>query len=248
MSVSMEQKRDWSEAVPSGAAAEPYRAPQALRCLKALIGSIDVPGKLCRQPLQAQPAPSAFGAPVAVDYVRLLWCDAAGIRRCRWACSRCLPRMSLEASHRRHHCRRRRHYRYVHPLPIASSSIPDPSPDAYITQNHISHKITCAPVPCRVVPRRKLEEVARSGVGLAYACFWLPSWGDVCITDDPAGAPVGEMRLVPDAAGEWEGGPVGGLDALRCHVKNGKGLMGGCQHGKQQLHQPHPLPPNAARI
>ncbi|KAL4420619.1 hypothetical protein ABPG75_010275 [Micractinium tetrahymenae] len=52
---------------------------------------------------------------------------------------------------------------------------------------------------CRVVPRKRLEDAAAHGVGLAFACFWLPAWGDACITDDPAGVPVGEMRLVPDA-------------------------------------------------
>ncbi|EFN50945.1 hypothetical protein CHLNCDRAFT_141615 [Chlorella variabilis] len=49
----------------------------------------------------------------------------------------------------------------------------------------------------RVVPRRKLEQASKTGVGMAYACMWLPAWGDSCI-DDPAGVPVGEMRLVPD--------------------------------------------------
>jgi hypothetical protein len=52
----------------------------------------------------------------------------------------------------------------------------------------------------RVVPRRKLDSVAKRGVGLAYACMWMPAWGDCCI-DDPAGVPVGEMRLLPDIAG-----------------------------------------------
>lgn len=67
----------------------------------------------------------------SVQFVRLLWCDAAGIRR------------------------------------------------------------------CRVVPRRKLELACKHGIGMAYACMWLPAWGDRCI-EDPAGVPVGEMRLAPD--------------------------------------------------
>lgn len=54
----------------------------------------------------------------------------------------------------------------------------------------------------RVVPRRKLDAVAKHGVGLAYACMWMPAWGDCCI-DDPAGVPVGEMRLMPDITGGW---------------------------------------------
>lgn len=57
---------------------------------------------------------------------------------------------------------------------------------------------------CRVIPRSKLESAAKHGVGLAYACFWLPAWGDCCL-DDPACVPVGEMRLVPDITGQ-EGG------------------------------------------
>ena len=54
--------------------------------------------------------------------------------------------------------------------------------------------------PRRVIPRAKLEQAAQHGVGLAYACMWLPAWGDSCL-DDPAGVPVGEVRLVPDSSG-----------------------------------------------
>ncbi|KAL4855747.1 Type-1 glutamine synthetase 1 [Chlorella vulgaris] len=54
-----------------------------------------------------------------------------------------------------------------------------------------------SPCLCRVVPRRKLELACKHGIGMAYACMWLPAWGDRCI-EDPAGVPVGEMRLAPD--------------------------------------------------
>jgi hypothetical protein len=53
---------------------------------------------------------------------------------------------------------------------------------------------------CRVIPRAKLEQAAQHGVGLAYACMWLPAWGDSCL-DDAAGVPVGELHLVPDCSG-----------------------------------------------
>ncbi|PRW21027.1 ligase [Chlorella sorokiniana] len=52
---------------------------------------------------------------------------------------------------------------------------------------------------CRVIPRSKLEAVSQQGLGYAWASFWLPAWGDCCISD-PAASPVGEMRLVPDMA------------------------------------------------
>ena len=55
-------------------------------------------------------------------------------------------------------------------------------------------------LPRRVVPRSKLESVVQHGLGYAWASFWLPAWGDCCLTD-PACSPVGEMRLVPDATG-----------------------------------------------
>lgn len=61
-------------------------------------------------------------------------------------------------------------------------------------------RLTPLPSCRRVVPRRKLEQASKTGVGMAYACMWLPAWGDSCI-DDPAGVPVGEMRLVPDPTG-----------------------------------------------
>ena len=53
---------------------------------------------------------------------------------------------------------------------------------------------------CRVIPRARLEQAAQHGVGLAYACMWLPAWGDSCL-DDAAGVPVGELHLVPDCSG-----------------------------------------------
>lgn len=67
--------------------------------------------------------------------------------------------------------------------------------------SHISSLPHCVcSVPCRVIPRSKLEAVSQHGLGYAWASFWLPAWGDCCIAD-PAASPVGEMRLVPDVTG-----------------------------------------------
>lgn len=59
--------------------------------------------------------------------------------------------------------------------------------------------VDCAGIHrCRVIPRRRLEDAMQDGVGLAYACMFLPSWGDVPPPGEPAAAPVGECRLVPE--------------------------------------------------
>lgn len=63
-----------------------------------------------------------------------------------------------------------------------------------------THLTALLRLACRVIPRARLEQAAQHGVGLAYACMWLPAWGDSCL-DDPAGVPVGELRLVPDCSG-----------------------------------------------
>lgn len=54
-----------------------------------------------------------------------------------------------------------------------------------------------APLPVRrVVPAARWAEVCRNGVGVAFACTFLPASGDAC-PPDPAAKPVGEMRLLP---------------------------------------------------
>lgn len=93
----------------------------------------------------------------------------------------------------------------------------------------------------RVVPRSRLEAAAQRGVGLAYACFWLPAWGDCCL-EDPACSPVGQMRLVPDITGGWAGGGgrwvVAGLAAPA--AAPAAGGWSGCgrwaAHASERLH------------
>jgi glutamine synthetase len=59
--------------------------------------------------------------------------------------------------------------------------------------------VDCAGIHrCRVIPRSRLDDVVQDGVGLAYACMFLPCWGDVPPSEEPAAAPVGECRLIPE--------------------------------------------------
>lgn len=51
---------------------------------------------------------------------------------------------------------------------------------------------------CSVVPRTRLDAIAKTGVGLGCACLFLPSWGDSPPSSDPAGQATGECRLIPD--------------------------------------------------
>jgi len=51
---------------------------------------------------------------------------------------------------------------------------------------------------CRVIPRKRLKLIQTTGVGLATACLFMPCWGDCPPSNDPAGQPCGECRLIPD--------------------------------------------------
>ncbi|KAG7671200.1 hypothetical protein Ndes2526B_g02333 [Nannochloris sp. 'desiccata'] len=51
---------------------------------------------------------------------------------------------------------------------------------------------------CRVIPRKRLKQIQISGIGLASACLFMPCWGDSPPSNDPAGQPCGECRLIPD--------------------------------------------------
>ena len=82
----------------------------------------------------------------------------------------------------------------------------------------------------RVVPRSRLEAAAQRGVGLAYACFWLPAWGDCCL-EDPACSPVGQMRLVPDITGGWAGGGGRGWWLVWLHLQPLPPLVAGLAAG-----------------
>jgi glutamine synthetase len=60
--------------------------------------------------------------------------------------------------------------------------------------------VDCAGIRrCRVVRRSRLLQAERFGIGLGFACHFLPCWGDVP-PPDPVAAPVGEMRLMPDVS------------------------------------------------
>ena len=52
---------------------------------------------------------------------------------------------------------------------------------------------------CRVVPRKRFDDVsfAENGVALARACLFLPSWGDAP-PDHPLSSATGEIRMIPD--------------------------------------------------
>jgi hypothetical protein len=51
---------------------------------------------------------------------------------------------------------------------------------------------------CRVVPAWRWKEISQTGLGVAFACMFLPSYADAC-PPDPEAKPVGEMRLIPVA-------------------------------------------------
>ena len=53
---------------------------------------------------------------------------------------------------------------------------------------------------CRVVPRKRFEEIKEFGIGFASACLFLPCWGDCPPSTDPAGQATGECRLIADVS------------------------------------------------
>lgn len=59
--------------------------------------------------------------------------------------------------------------------------------------------VDCAGITrCRVIPKERLEEVAKTGIGLAKACLFLPSCADRIPTYEPVASVAGECRLFPD--------------------------------------------------
>lgn len=128
--------------------------------------------------------------------VRMLWCDTAGIRRCRWdrnhrirseqvpcRVSPAPPHSQLQTRTRTHapgswlgmHTPHARNTRTHAP---ASGRVLGPSSTRHAVPAAISLLLSCPRTPHRVIPSQRYKRALSQGVCITTACMAMPAYGD----------------------------------------------------------------------